>query len=483
MAFNPQKPSSVFSEEEQDIINKCLHIVRKNKGKYNRYKLVSNLNYLTTLKTAFDHWIKAAGGEDTSGKEEFDEYCIKYGISKEYERYIIKNEFNYYAECYQIAKENNIFGLKYPAEKIKELAREDYLIENPRFRGKPITINTKVIGNKEYTFVSYDDKEYKFDEFLIAMYPGKRINKSVVYFPDTIDNLLKIGPTQRIKMKYDILTHYFGLPHINDNEKDDLSRFLNKYYNNTTIQKYCRRFNWDSGIEKMVAFGADLDISGKADGAIDRFYCYEYKLNKGKAVITGINIELKIWLLNLISYLKNVFNYFCRCSIIPNEKQIELIKNRSLMHLYYQQEKRVAIPEIQIGRPIKEVIKNCIDTVYRKIKIDISINPSDIIEGYFNTLSIPDCKSEDYQFTVDFEKDIIIVDTKSAARAQQAIEQVYMTAAERLTGFKAGDKITTQKLRERGYKNNNGKAINTLVEYGILKRGVLRGSYIMLKDF
>lgn len=100
MAFNPQKPSSVFSEEEQDIINKCLHIVRKNKGKYNRYKLVSNLNYLTTLKTAFDHWIKAAGGEDTSGKEEFDEYCIKYGISKEYERYIIKNEFNYYAECY-----------------------------------------------------------------------------------------------------------------------------------------------------------------------------------------------------------------------------------------------------------------------------------------------------------------------------------------------------------------------------------------------
>ena len=69
------------------------------------------------------------------------------------------------------------------------------MIENPRFMGKQITINTKVIGNKEYTFVSYDDKKYKFYEFLIAMYPGKRINKSVVYFPDTIDNLLKIGPT------------------------------------------------------------------------------------------------------------------------------------------------------------------------------------------------------------------------------------------------------------------------------------------------
>ena len=30
MAFNPQKPSSVFSEEEQDIIDRCLYIARKN---------------------------------------------------------------------------------------------------------------------------------------------------------------------------------------------------------------------------------------------------------------------------------------------------------------------------------------------------------------------------------------------------------------------------------------------------------------------
>lgn len=168
---------------------------------------------------------------------------------------------------------------------------------------------------------------------------------------------------------------------------------------------------------------------------------------------------------------------------MPYNEDIEKIKNRSLMYLYYQQEKRVALPDIQIGRPIKEVIDNCIDTVCRKMKIDMSINISDIVDRCFNGLSIPDCQSENYQFTVDFEKDIMIVDTKSAARAQQAIGQVYMTAAERLIGLKAGDKVTTQQLRERGYKNNNGKVINTLIEYGILKRGVLRGSYIMLKDF
>lgn len=168
---------------------------------------------------------------------------------------------------------------------------------------------------------------------------------------------------------------------------------------------------------------------------------------------------------------------------MPDNENIKYIKNRSLMYLYCQEEKRVALPDIQIGRPIKEVIDSCIDTIYRKMKIDMSINISDIVDRCFNALSIPDCQSENYQFTVDFEKDIMIVDTKSAARAQQAITQVYTTAAERLTGLKDGDKVTTQQLRERGYKNNNGKAINTLVEYGILKRGVLRGNYIMLKDF
>lgn len=117
------------------------------------------------------------------------------------------------------------------------------------------------------------------------------------------------------------------------------------------------------------------------------------------------------------------------------------------------------------------------------MKSDKSIDISSIVNNCFSTISIPDYQSEVYQFTVDFEKDIMIVDTKSAARAQQAIEQVYTIAAERLTDLKAGDKITTQQLRDRGYKNNNGKAINTLVEYGILQKGVLRGSYIMLKDF
>lgn len=310
MAFNPQEPTSVFSKEEIDIFENCKKICCSNKERYNKYMLISSYCSLNRFAIAFQHWYKAIDGIDEFGKEEFDKYRKKYGISEEYERYIVKDEFNYYVECYEIAIENNIFGLKHPAEKIKELAREEYIRENPIFRGKPITISTKVIGDKEYTFILYDSKEYKFDEFLIAMYPGKRINKSVVYFPDTIANLLKIGPTQRIKMKYDILKYHFGLPHISDEEKDNLFWLLRKYYDNTTIQKYYRRFNWDDGIEKMVAFGADLDISGKVDGAIEGFYCYKYTLNDSKAIITGVDTSLKEWLIVVKTFIMYTFDVF-----------------------------------------------------------------------------------------------------------------------------------------------------------------------------
>lgn len=488
MAFNPQERLTILNGEDKDIILKCLEFTYGNSEKYG----LCAFPYALGLHLLDAYLYKEYYGDSNyyyriypykNNDEQFNDNCIKYNIDNKYIKYIVKFEFNIYVMLYEVSIEQKILGLKYPSEKIKELARYEYLIENPEFRGKPITLNTEMINDIEYSFVSYDGKEYKFDEFLLAMYPNIRMNKSVVYFPDTIDNMLKIGPTQRIRMKYDILAYHFKLPTISDEDKNDLFRFLCKYRNNDKIQKYYSRFKWNMGIEKMVAFGADLDISGKVDGAIEGFWCYECILNIKNVIITGFNTTLQNWIASIKNYLEYVFNDFQSDNEIPNIDNIEFIRYKCRILLYYQQGKRVALPDIQIGRPIKEVIDNCIDTLCRKMEKDISANITDIIDKCFSTLSIPDYQSESYQFTVDFEKDVMIVDTKSAARAQQAIEQVYTTAAERLTGLKAGDKITTQQLRDRGYKNNNGKAINTLVEYGILKKGVLRGNYVIQKDF
>lgn len=488
MDFNPQEPLTILNGDDRDIIYKCIEIAIKETNNSKRKLLYELVGFILSLDRTYNE--QNGYGDDTVIKlfkdchiDNFYRYCDDYGIEKEYRKYISILEFCIYVELYKISIEHNICGLKHPAEKIKELARYKYLIENPIFRGKHIELSIKIVEDKEVSLVFYDNKEYKFDDFLITMYPDKRINKSVVYFPDTIDNLLKIGPTQRIKMKYDILAYHFGLPIIDEEEKEDLFRFLSKYYENKTIQKYYRRFNWDYGLEKMVAFGADLDISGKVDGAIEDFFCYKYRTEKDKAFISGIDMSLYNWIIGVKAELSSIFEVYQSRENIPGIKGREIIYKSCLMLLYCQQGNRIALPDTYIGRPIKEVINSCIDILCRKMKSDKSIDISSIVNNCFSTISIPDYQSEVYQFTVDFEKDIMIVDTKSAARVQQAIEQVYTIAAERLTGLKTNDKVTTKQLRDRGYKNNNGKAINTLVEYGILQKGVLRGSYIMLKDF
>ena len=469
-----------FSVENSDIIIKKLEIKMKGLCFHYEYgELIDSFGKLVReqqkiLEQGIEYCLE-------SDIELFNKNCNNYGIKKEYGKYLYKPDFNKYVELYEYIKEQNIFDIKHPSEKIKELAREEYLIENPIFRGKHITIITKITEDKEQTFISYDDKEYKFDDFLIAMYPKERVNKSVVYFPDTIANLLKIGPTQRIKMKYDILAYHFGLPIISDEEKEDWDIFFNKYYDNDTIQKYYRRFKWNKGIEKMIAFGADLEISGKVNEPIEGFWCYEYRTDKGKAIVTGIDTSLNLWLTGIKADICSLFTLYQLYNKVPNN--VEYIKNHCRILLYYQQGRHLALPDIQIGRPIKGVIDFCVDTVCRKMKGKESIDISDIVNKCFSTLSIPDYQSESYQFTVDFEKDVMIVDTKSAARAQQAITKAYAIAAERLTGLKAGDKVTTKQLRDRGYTNKDGRAINTLVKYGVLKNGVLRGNYIMLKDF
>lgn len=287
MDFNPQEPLTILNGDDRDIIYKCIEIAIKETNNSKRKLLYELVGFILSLDRTYNE--QNGYGDDTVIKlfkdchiDNFYRYCDDYGIEKEYRKYISILEFCIYVELYKISIEHNICGLKHPAEKIKELARYKYLIENPIFRGKHIELSIKIVEDKEVSLVYYDNKEYKFDDFLITMYPDKRINKSVVYFPDTIDNLLKIGPTQRIKMKYDILAYHFGLPIIDEEEKEDLFRFLSKYYENKTIQKYYRRFNWDYGLEKMVAFGADLDISGKVDGAIEDFFVINTEQKKAR---------------------------------------------------------------------------------------------------------------------------------------------------------------------------------------------------------
>lgn len=356
--------------------------------------------------------------------KQFEINCKKYNICLDYGYSVDKSEFNYYVEQYEREQQTGNTSLANPAEKIKEIAGLEYSNGYLLFRNKPISL---VISGKEQFFISYDNKEYKFDEFLVAMYQGKRVNKSVAFLPSAIDKLLKVGPTKRIKIKADILMYYCGLPNIDEQEKKVFLALFRKYYDNDKVKEYYRRLRWKNGLEIMVAFGADLGISGKADKAISDFWCYKYKLDNGKAVLTGIPVDLYSWLYTVKQTMIEHFRIRLRRKSY-NKDFIEEVENICLQSLYYQNGRYLSLPDVQIGRPIKGMIHDCINRVYEKISntrsfnggsdVDLLSLVTDTVNKCFRELPIENCISSGESFTIDFEKETILVDKQQAARIQ-----------------------------------------------------------------
>jgi len=162
-----------------------------------------------------------------------------------------------------------------------------------------IYFRNSIIDMKIYDddfMILYKGKEYYFDNFLVEMYKDERVNKSIVFLENTIGKLLRIGQTQRIKLKYDILSYFHKLPYIDSEEIIALQSLFSRYYDCKAVQEYYRRLWWKDGLEKMVAFGADLSISGKLKSTIREFFCYRYNIENGKAYFDGVNTDLYNWL-------------------------------------------------------------------------------------------------------------------------------------------------------------------------------------------
>lgn len=293
-----------------------------------------------------------------------------------------------------------------------------------------------------------------------------------------------------------MLSYFFGLAFVTDEETNALQSLFAKYYDsgNEDIREIYRRLWWKNGLAIMVTYGANLTISGKAKGPIKSFWCFQYQVESGKALFTGIETNLFSWLDGVKMTLKDEIGYYLLNMRTFDKQMQEHIKNACNKSLYYQNKKYLALPDIDIGQTIKGMIWTCIEKVCNTLnnKMSFNCNENDllsiaynIIDTYFKTFKAENNNyySYEYQFIIDFEKDIKPVNKAAAARAQQSISECYKIAAERLKGLKAGDKVTTRELRERGYSNSDGRAINTLVKYKVLEKEVLRGRYIMLQDF
>lgn len=77
------------------------------------------------------------------------------------------------------------------------------------------------------------------------MFRGARCDQTVVFLPEAAAKMLKIGPTARVKTKYDILARRCGLPDITKEDEEELAALLKRYQGESDlIHGYYRRSRW-----------------------------------------------------------------------------------------------------------------------------------------------------------------------------------------------------------------------------------------------
>jgi len=202
----------------------------------------------------------------------------------------------------------------------------------------------------------------------------------------------------RAKSQYDILAfHYPSLVKVIEQDKRDLEE-LARRHKGETAQRWYNRMKWKDGHEKMITFGASIDVrAAQGTTAVKGFFCYERKTTSGKAHYQGVRMEWGLWSNGIKHHLDNGR---ARLSGTTDKQKRQIITDETLesaiMAMYYQDGLHLTIPNAE---PKKELDR--IKTwIYRYFKDGKAAFP---FQG-----EIPNA---DVNFTIDFIHDVEIVET------------------------------------------------------------------------
>ena len=332
--------------------------------------------------------------------------------------------------------------LKELQAKIEEIEKYKY------FRNKPIEWllqdNTKIteniidpatplieeIDNKDH-LIKYDGQIYEREEFLYAMFPEYKKYKYKVKF--NTDNIFYLGGTQRAKLQYHILARHFELVTINEQDKKDLEKFSGSH-NGKTAQLWRSRMDWQYGHEKMISFGAALEVKGVIKGV----WCYTPEITDTYAKYSGVKMSWEEWGAGIETAVKNNSFY----------NEMDGIKNNSIFYkvyisMYYQNYKYLTLPAEKSDKIIKWFME------YNRGK----------------KLPFPfqgEIPNADMEFTIDFEKDISIVENKDLKDPAQMSEynrqnndkhnkDMGERRSRETFNRLVGDKWTAAEIRQQGF--------------------------------
>lgn len=272
------------------------------------------------------------------------------------------------------------------------------------------------------------------------------------------DNVFYLSSSQRAKLQYHILALHFPLAEVSDKDKADLEQFV-KQHKAETAQMWYSRMKWEQGHEKLITFGAALDVrradgTGKANGV----YCYESKITDEKAEYKGVCMSWEQWS-NGIKFKVDLARYVFD-TLHGRERYTEDRKQRdirqAIIAMYYQRIINECYYYLTLPKAEIDEIKAWI---YQYFKDGKAAFP------YKGKLP-----NADVNFTIDFKNDVEIVKQHDNTKHNQEMGKVKVEKTfSRLTG----DEWTTKEILAQSF---NDKNIKRFVDYGLIER-ISRGKY------
>ncbi len=260
------------------------------------------------------------------------------------------------------------------------------------------------------------------------------------------NDIYRLGGNQRAKLQYHILSRRFPLAAVSASDKQELEQFA-AASESETAQRWLNRMKWTEGHEKMVSFGAALEVPGNTRG----LWCYYAKTDEHSATYTGVPMSWETWVAPLVDYL-TTWRAARRWNMVE-------VMQGAMLRLYYQSPYYLTVP--------KTVRVAVVKWVYQFLK-----------DGAAPFPFVGDMGIEEYKFTIDFGRDVEIVPNRSiqgdmAAYNREANAEKGRRRVEKCFADLQGDTWTTAELKAQGFTKRN---IASFVEKGLIKR-LYQGHY------
>lgn len=259
------------------------------------------------------------------------------------------------------------------------------------------------------------------------------------------NDIYRLGGSQRAKLQYHILAQRFPLVHVEEQDKADLKRFAAQA-DTEAAQLWLARMHWPQGHEKMVSFGQALSVEDKASGGrVKGLWCYQAELGLKKAVYTGFPMTWELWSAPLLIYLAGQRD--------ARTDSITAINQEVMRRLYYQNGRYLTVPG--------DIRRTIVKWAYQYLQ-----------DGAAPFPFTGDMGSDNYEFTIDFERDtslkanINIHANMGAYNAAHNDEKAARRTAKRFADL-TGDRWTTAELRAQGFSDRN---IKTFCKDGLIRK-------------